>query len=93
MSALEHARVAINDEEPVQLTPSGVEEGTSVTIQVQNIGSEAVYLGGEGLTSTSYGVSVVPGGAVTLDDLPPKFELYALSALGNSYVAVLMVRR
>lgn len=93
MSALEHARVAINDEEPVQLTPAGVEVGTSVTIQVQNIGSEAVYLGGEGLTSTSYGVSVVPGGAVTLDDLPPKFELYALSASGNSYVAVLMVRR
>lgn len=93
MSALEHARVAINATTPVQLTPAGIEEGTSVTIQVQNVGSEAVYLGGEGLTSTSYGVSIVPGGAVTLDDLPPKFEIYALSASGDSHVAVLMVRR
>jgi hypothetical protein len=93
VTGLTHARVAINDATPVQLTPEGVEGGSSVTIQVQNLGSEAVYLGGAGLTSTSYGVSIVPGGAVTIDNLPPAFEAYALSASGDSYVGVLMVRR
>ena len=93
MSALQHERVAINDTTPVILTPAGVEEGTSLTIQVQNLGSEAVYVGGEGLTSTEYGLSIVPGGAITIDDLAPKHEVYALSSAGYSYVAVLMVRR
>jgi hypothetical protein len=93
VTGLTHARISINDYSPTQLTPSGSEGGSSITIQVQNLGSEAVYVGGAGLTSTSYGVSIVPGGAVTIDNLPPSFEAYALSASGDSYVAVLMVRR
>jgi hypothetical protein len=92
-SALDHARIAINETTPTLLTPAGTEEGIGLTIQVQNLGSEAVYIGGEGLTDTEYGVSLAPGGAVTIDDLAPKHEVYALSASGDSYVAVLMVRR
>jgi hypothetical protein len=91
--ALTHARVAINATTPVQVTPTDDDANTSCTLQVQNLGEEAVYLGGTGLTSTSYGVSVVAGGAVTISNLSPKDELYALSASGNSYVAVLKVVR
>jgi hypothetical protein len=91
--ALTHSRVAINDTTPIQVTPTDDGAKMNCTIQVQNLGSEAVYLGGEGLTSTSYGVSVVPGGAVTIDNLSPKDEVYALSASGSSYVAVLKVGR
>jgi hypothetical protein len=90
--ALTHARVAINATTPVQVSPTD-DAGVSCTIQVQNLGSEAVYLGGSGLTSSSYGVSVIPGGAVTIDRLAPKDEVYALSASGNSYVAVLRIVR
>jgi hypothetical protein len=91
--ALSHARVAINATTPVQVTPTDDSAKTNCTIQVQNLGEEAVYLGGEGLTSTSYGVSIVAGGAVTISNLAPKDEVYALSASGNSYVAVLKVVR
>ena len=93
MAGLKHARLAINDISPTLITPSNDESGYSVTLMVQNLGSEAVYLGGEGLTDTEYGVSIVPGGAVTIDNLPTSFEAYALSASGDSYVAVLMVQR
>lgn len=91
--ALEHARVAINATTPVQLTPTDDTTKTNCTIQVQNLGLSAVYVGGVGLTSTSYGVSIVSGGTVTIDNLPPKDEVYALSASGDSYVAVLRVVR
>ena len=93
VTGLKHARIAINDANPTQLTPEGVEGGSGLSIQIQNLGTEAVYIGGEGLTSTSYGASIVPGGALTIDNLPTTFEAYALSASGASYVAVLMVRR
>ena len=91
--AISHARVAINATTPVQVTPTDDDAKTSCTLQVQNLGDEAVYLGGAGLTSTSYGVSIVAGGAVTLSNLAPKDEVYALSASGNSYVGVLKVVR
>lgn len=91
--ALTHARVAINATTPVQVTPTDDDAKTSCTLQVQNLGAEAVYIGGTGLTSSSYGASIVPGGALTIDDLAPKDEVYALSASGNSYVGVIKVSR
>ena len=91
--AISHARVAINATTPVQVTPTDDSATTSCTLQVQNLGESAVYLGGTDLTNTSYGVSVVAGGAVTISNLAPKDELYALSSSGNSYVAVLKVVR
>jgi hypothetical protein len=91
--AISHARVAINATTPVQVTPTDDDANTSCTLQVQNLGDQAVYLGGAGLTSTSYGVSIVAGGAVTLSNLAPKDEVYALSASGNSYVGVVRIVR
>jgi hypothetical protein len=91
--AISHARIAINSSTPTQVTPTDDAAATGCTLQVQNLGSTAVYLGGLGLTSTSYGVSIVPGGAVTIDNLAPKDEVYALSASGDSFVAVLRIVR
>jgi len=88
-----HARVAINAITPVQVTPTDDDAKTNCTIQIQNLGLSAVYVGGAGLTNTSYGVSVVSGGTVTIDNLAPKDEVYALSASGDSYVAVIKVSR
>ena len=91
--AVTHARIAINVTTPVQVTLTDDDATTSCTLQVQNLGESAVYLGGAGLTNASYGVSIVPGGAVTIANLAPKDEMYALSASGNSYVAVLRIGR
>lgn len=92
---LSHARIAINNTTPTLLTFAGreVNPGTSLTLQVQNLGTNAVYIGGAGLTSTSYGVSVVAGGAVVIDDLTADDEVYALDSTGASYVAVLRMSR
>lgn len=92
-SGLFHARVAINDLTPTQVSPSDDSSQTSCTIQIQNLGESAVYVGGLGLSQVSYGATVVPGGALTIDDLPPKAEVFVLSSSGASYVAVLKVVR
>ena len=91
--AISHARVAINATTPVQVTPPDDDAKTNCTVQIQNLGTEAVYIGATGLTRSSYGASIVPGGALTIDDLAPKDEVYALSSSGDSYVGVLKVSR
>lgn len=91
--ALSHARVAINATSPIQVTPSDDNKGVNCTIQIQNLGDEAVYVGAADLTDTSYGASIVPGGAITIDNLAPSDEVYVLSASGASYVGVLKVTR
>jgi hypothetical protein len=90
---LSHARIAVNDTTPVMVTEAGAESGLSCTIQIQNLGSTTVYVGGAGLTSTSYGCSIVAGGALTIDNLYTTDEVYALSSSGAGYVAVLKVNR
>lgn len=91
--ALSHARIAINDATPVPVTPVGAEAGMNLSLQVQNLGVVDVYLGGVGITSTSYGARIVSGGTVSIDNLSRKDDVYALSASGDSYVAVLTVGR
>ena len=91
--SLLHSRLSISDVSPTLITLSNDDPKVNCTIQVQNLGTDAVYIGGEGLTSTSYGASIVPGGALTIDNLAPKDEVYALSANGSSYVGVLRISR
>lgn len=90
---LTHAKVTLDATTPTRLTPEGREGGIGLSIQVQNISSVDVYLGGEGLTSSSFGCKIAAGAAVTLESLPPTDEVYALSSSGSADVAVLMVRR
>lgn len=94
--AISHARVAINNVTPTKVTPNDwVELGpkTNCTIQIQNLGEDAVYIGAEGLTNTSYGVSIAAGATLTIDDLPPYDEVYALCSTSSGYVGVLKVVR
>ncbi len=90
---LSHQRIAINATTVVQVSSTSDSSATSYSIQIQNLGNHPVYIGGEGLTSTSYGLSVASGAAVSIDNLAPNSEIYALSATGDSYVGVLRVVR
>jgi hypothetical protein len=90
---LSHAKVTVNATTPTRLTPEGRESGLGLSIQVQNVGSVDVYVGGEGLTSSAYGCKIAPGAALTLESLPPTDEVYALSSSGDTDVAVLKVSR
>jgi hypothetical protein len=90
--AVSHARIAVNSSTAVAVTDTS-DAFTSVTVQVQNLGTGAAYLGGAGVTSTSYGVSIVAGGAVTIDNLPANDELYVIHQDSSAYVSVLRVSR
>ena len=93
---ISHARIAINSSTPTKVTPdewASYGPKTNCTLQIQNLGSDAVYVGSEGLSSTSYGCSIAAGATLTIDDLPPYDEVYALSHSSSGYVGVLKVVR
>lgn len=87
-----HARLAVNNTTPVAVTDLS-DNFTSVTISVQNLGTGVAYLGTTGVSSTSYGMSIVAGGAVTIANLAAKDELYVIHQDASAYVAVLRVNR
>jgi hypothetical protein len=90
--AVTHARIAVNNSTAVAITDL-TDTYNQVSISIQNLGTGAAYLGGAGVTSTSYGFSIVAGGAVTVDNLPANNELYVIHADASAYVAVLRVSR
>jgi hypothetical protein len=58
-------------------------------ITIQNIHESAyVYIGGEGVTSLSYGYRISPNNAWSIE-LPSRDSLYAISSVNDSKVAVL----
>lgn len=91
--AISHSRIAVSGTTPTLLTVDGVESANSVTIQIQNLGADAMYVGGSNVSTTSYGIALVPGSAITVDNLSARDELYAIAATDGEYVAILRVSR
>lgn len=91
--ALSHARLAINDTTPVPVTPTGAEAGMNLSLQIQNLGMKAVYVGTDSITSSSYGAVISSGATLSIDNLSRKDDVYVLSSDGDSYVAVLTIGR
>jgi hypothetical protein len=90
--AISHARIAVNNTTAVAVT-NLADSYSSVTISVQNLGTGVAYLGTAGVTSTSYGMSIVAGGAVTVANLSTNDELYVIHTDASAYVAVIRVSR
>jgi hypothetical protein len=64
---------------------------TTSKVTVQNVdGSATVYLGTSSVTSSAYGYKLLAGAALTLTDVGPEDNIYAIST-GSSNVAVLRV--
>jgi hypothetical protein len=85
--ATTHAVVTLSNTTATRLTPNGLHSGIDIT--VQNLHDSAyVYLGGEGVTSSSFGYRLAPGSAwsVELSGLSP---LYAITATNGSTIAIL----
>ena len=91
--ALVHSVISVNDTTPTLLTDFSNSTKASITINIQNLGAVAIYLGGKNLTTSSYGVLLSPGGNANLEDLEPGETVYALSTSGTTYVAVWMIKR
>jgi hypothetical protein len=84
-----HIIHALSDSTATRLTPNGVHSGMDITIQ--NTDSTAiVFIGGEGVTSSSFGYLLNPGQAWSAE-LPGKDALYAISDTNESVVAVLQL--
>jgi hypothetical protein len=58
-------------------------------VTIQNIHDSAyVYIGGEGVTTSSYGYRLNPGSAISFE-LPGKDALYAITDTNNSQIAII----
>ena len=82
-----HSLTSLSNSTATRLTPNGVHSGMDITIQ--NIHASAyVYIGGEGVTTSSYGYRLNPGSAISFE-LPGKDALYAITNTNGSQVAVI----
>lgn len=82
-----HALTTLSSSAATLLTPNGVHSGMDITIQ--NIHASAyVYIGGEGVTSSSYGHRLSPNTAISFE-LPGKDALYAITGTNGSQVAII----
>jgi hypothetical protein len=82
-----HALITLSDSEEFSLTPLGIHSGMDITIQ--NLDSSAyVYIGGEGVTSSSFGYRLAPASAISFE-LPGKNALYAIAYTDGAQIAVL----
>lgn len=85
--ATTHSLITLSNTTGTRLTPSGAHSGMDFT--VQNIDATAtVYLGGEGVTSSSYGFKLTAGAAWSIE-LPPLDAIYAISGTDGTGVAIL----
>lgn len=83
----QHALTTLSNTTATRLTPNGIHSGIDITIQNTD-GSAYVYIGGEEVTSSSYGYRLAPGAAWSIE-LPGQDALYAITDTNNSKVAVL----
>lgn len=82
-----HSLTSLSNSTATRLTPNGVHSGMDITIQ--NIHASAyVYVGGEGVTTSSYGYRLNPGSAISFE-LPGKDALYAITDTNNSQIAII----
>lgn len=82
-----HNLYTLSNSDAIRLTPLGMHSSMDITLQ--NVDDSAyVYVGGEGVTSSSYGYRIAPGHAISWE-LPERDELYAISDTNQSKLAVL----
>ena len=82
-----HSHTTLSSASATRLTPNGLHSGMDITIQNINA-SGYIYIGGEGLTSSSFGYRVAPDHAISFE-LPGGDSLYALSSEDEMSIAVL----
>lgn len=88
--AVTHAHVSVGDDPTIVAAPTTTYHGPRdrVGVSVQNIGSAPVYLGGSGVTTSSYGYRLDAGSSMSID-LEFGDVLYGIVATGTNTVAVL----
>lgn len=83
----EHSVITLSDSTATRLTPNGIHSGMDITIQNINAAGY-IYIGGEGLTSSSFGYRIAPDHAISFE-LPGRDFLYALASEDAMNIAVI----
>lgn len=84
-----HNVYTLSDTECTQITPSGTHSGTDITIQ--NINSSGyIYVGGDGVTASSYGYRILPNHAISFE-LSGRDDLCLIGENNNMDAAVIKI--
>jgi hypothetical protein len=88
-----HEIVTLNDSSGTELPANQSDEVKySVTFSIQNVSESAnVFIGASNVSSSSYGLKLIPGAIASFDSMARNSEIYAISDEGSSSVAVLQV--
>lgn len=82
-----HAIVTLSDTTSTKITPNGTHSGLDVTIQ--NVSASGfVYVGGEGVTTSSYGYRIAPASAISFE-VPGHDALFLVSSANGVQASVM----
>lgn len=82
-----HAIVTLSDTTATKISPNGTHSGVDITIQ--NISASGfVYVGGEGVTTSSYGYRIAPASAISFE-LPGYDALFIIASENGLQAAVM----
>lgn len=82
-----HAIVTLSDTTATQVSPYGTHSGVDITVQNINA-SGFVYVGGEGVTTSSYGYRIAPSSAISFE-LPGHDALFLIASANELQAAVI----
>ena len=88
---IRHGILSLSDTVPVAMVVHDTDSVQySSSMSIQNIDDTAsVYLGDYSVTTESFGFVIGPGSAYSLEDMPRRSGLYAISDINGSEVAIL----
>jgi hypothetical protein len=87
---LAHSLITLSNTSTTTLTVDGDTVPSNMMFSVQNVhDSASVYIGNSSVSSSSYGVLLEPGAFFSVENLRKDTELYAISTVANSKVAVM----
>lgn len=99
--SVSHAILNLSTSTPTAINPDTVTQSFSgedrhsynvCQVYIQNLSSTAtVYVGGSGVTSTSYGMAIAPNASASINSLSYTSVLYAVSSAAST-IATLLVK-
>jgi hypothetical protein len=88
---VKHSIIELSDSTPIALPfDDGDEVYYNLSFTIQNVDTSAtVYVGGTGVSSSSYGIRLAPDAIANFDEMPRFPGIYAISSVDNSELAVM----
>lgn len=88
---IRHSMMTLSDTTPVQIPQDfGDAVQYTVSFSLQNIDEEAIiYIGDQSVSSSSFGVKLIPGATASFEGVSRVSGLYAISSVDESVGAVL----